>query len=431
MGSFQQIIMGGMCLAAVFFFGSFLHNRPASNDQGQQVQAASDPLDSLFNFGKKPAANTGVQPPVFAAPQPQIATQFAAAPASSAIDPSERAPVIAVASQQEHEQPFAPAATRKAVVPDFSELASRFRNTPLELSDNASQPRANRGVHESERVPFTGQFEAPKLVVRQPENIQPLQNFRSEVDRIEDSVRGEFSAVQPETSRWRVNRSDEIDKIPREGQFPRDRQFQRNHQFNVNQIPQQDFARQNTEPRETIEDVLSRRSADYLKDESERETWATDPPTASWTSRRRHRVTEQAGMRNQNILDIEDPGKRFRSDVNEVQEFSPPEPDLETAYYTPTKQRQDSVPPRTRRPNRQMRSIQSNVSPTQARRSNIQSQFSDLYEIQPGDTLQSISTRFYGSADYYLEIYRANRTVLDRITSSPAGVRIEIPNLNN
>ena len=78
-----------------------------------------------------------------------------------------------------------------------------------------------------------------------------------------------------------------------------------------------------------------------------------------------------------------------------------------------------------------MKTIQSNISPVQNRQSNIQSQFSDRYEIQPGDTLQSISMRFYGSADYYLEIYKANRTVLDRITSSPAGVRIEIPDLNN
>ena len=33
MGSFQQIFMGISCLAAAFFFGSYLHNRPADNGQ--------------------------------------------------------------------------------------------------------------------------------------------------------------------------------------------------------------------------------------------------------------------------------------------------------------------------------------------------------------------------------------------------------------
>ena len=53
------------------------------------------------------------------------------------------------------------------------------------------------------------------------------------------------------------------------------------------------------------------------------------------------------------------------------------------------------------------------------------------YEIKTGDTLQSISTQFYGTPEHYLSIYRANRGVLDRITSSPVGVVIEIPNIGN
>ena len=464
MGSFQQVIMGGTCLAAVFFFGNYLHNRPASNDQGQHAQIATDPLDAIFSFGKKSETKTGIEAPVFVTPQvqvatpqlasPQLAPQFAAVPVSSGIDPSERAQVVDMygehVQQQVVQQPAAAAVNRKPIVPDFSELAARFRNTPLELTGPSPTSRTTNGVHASERVPFTGQFEAPKLVVRQPENTQPLQAFRGEVDRIEESVLGEFSAVEPEPNRWRVNRSQAIDEFQAEDQFQSTQQmprqnFQRPEQTFQRaeqtfrrpqqrfQPPQQDFARDDFEQRETIEDVLSRRSADYLKDESDRETWATDPPTESWTSKR-NRVTEQAANRSRgrSILDIEDPGNRFRSDVEyQPHEISPPEPDFETAYYTPTKQRQDAVPPPASRPNRQMRSIESNVTSNISRRSNIQSQFSDRYEIQPGDTLQSISTRFYGSADYYLEIYKANRAVLDRITSSPVGVRIEIPDLNN
>jgi len=144
---------------------------------------------------------------------------------------------------------------------------------------------------------------------------------------------------------------------------------------------------------------------------------------------RRLKVTQKAARRNQDLLEVEDPGNRFQQHVmGQGEAVDPPEPDYETAYYQPSQQRQDAIPPR---PSRGMQRIQSGVSSNWNRRSNIQSQFTNTYEIQRGDTLQSISMRFYGSADYYLEIYKANREVLDQITNSPAGVEIEIPKLNN
>lgn len=431
MGSFQQIFMGASCLAAAFFFGSYLHNRPATDNTLVQTQVApSDPLDSIFSFGKKPGSDAGSATTSKATAPPGNVSTFAASPiaspVASAIDPSELAPqsplmTMSFADPQAQEsipKPIVAAANRKPVVPDFSELASRFRNTPLELSGAETPGDRSGAVHASERVPLSGQFSAPEMVVRQPESTKPLQDFRSQVDRIEDSIRGEFSAVETQPTRWRVNRTEAID------------QFR-----NSNQVPQPDLGRSNRPvSQETIEDVLSRRSADYLKDESDRETWATDPPTDSWTSKQRSRVTQQAAMRNQNILDIEDPGNRFQSVLDQPEQVDPPEPDLETAYYTPSQQRQDSAPQPLNRLNRNMRSIQSNDASNWGRRSNIQTQPTSVgktYTIQRGDTLQSISSRFYGSADYYLEIYKANREALDRITSSPAGVEIEIPTLNN
>ena len=421
MGSFQQILMGASCLFAAFFFGSYLHNRPTQPQQAQQEVVDADPLDSIFAFGKKPGVAPSMNVPTLQA------NTFQNVPTASAIDPSERAPVMAAYNQQPQETPeqstFVPTATRKPVVPNFSELASRFRNTPLELSDR-SQPNAipittrDSAVHESERVPFSGQFEAPKMVVRQPENAQPLQNFTNEVNRIEDAIRGEFSAVQPEATRWRVNRTKALDTFRASGQGPRQ------------DFAQQGFSTQEKISGETIEDVLSRRSADYLRNDAESapETWATNPTQDSWTSQQRRKVTEQAAMRSGDILEVEDPGNRFRSVMNQPEEISPPEPDFETVYYKPSKQRQDSVPPRA---TRQMQPIRSNVPTNWNRQSNIESQFGNTYKAQPGDTLQSISMRFYGSAEYYLEIYKANREVLDRITSSLDGVEIEIPNLNN
>jgi phage tail protein X len=433
MGSFQQILMGITCLAAAFFFGSYLHNRPAENEQIDLSQVASvDPLDSLFSFGKvaDSSANGVVKKPtVIAQQQNQDASQLRSAPVTPAIDPSERTPLIAAAHSpvqqtQSAESNVIPAVTRKPIVPDFSELASRFRNSPLELSGSASTPDSSdhqSAIHQSERAPGVSTiFDAPKMVIRQPEKLRPvqpapIQNFSAEVDRIEDSIRDEFaiSETQPqaETTRWRVNRSRQIDQFRNAGQAPR-----------------QDF-----EPQESIEDVLSRRSADYLKGSDEvQTTFATDPVQDDWMTARRLKVTRKAAQRNQrDPLEIEDPGNRFHSNViHQPESIDPPEPDFETAYYTPTRQRQDSTPPAPRA-NRRMQPIQSGGSSNWNRQSNIQSQFTNTYEIQPGDTLQSISMRFYGSADYYLEIYKANREVLDRITSSPTGVEIEIPNLNN
>ena len=434
MGSFQQVIMGATCLAAVFFFGNYLHNRPAANEEvGQSQLTATDPIDSIMAFGQKPTAVQQIVKHQPATQQSQGFAQLPAAPVLPSIDPSELAPAAvsqrAVAAQ--NQPTVVPAVTRKAVVPDFSELASRFRNTPLELNEAQATTGVNaRGVHASERVPYSGTFEAPKMVIRQPE-IQPTNQFRSPVDQtveqVEQSIRQEFSSVKPDSARWRVNRSSEIDQYQEQPPAPR---------FQVNRAtPQPD-----TGPRETIDDVLSRRSADWLKeDEPTPQTWATNPPQEGWASERRQKVTEQAALRNRGgILEVEDPGNRFRSEVFQVEDISPPEPDFDTAYYTPTEQRQDATPPRA---TTRIQTIRSNGSSNWGRQSNIRSQvnqnqfgqkqFGKSYEIQPGDTLQSISTRFFGSADHYLEIYKANREVLDRINSSPAGVVIEIPNLNN
>ena len=49
--------------------------------------------------------------------------------------------------------------------------------------------------------------------------------------------------------------------------------------------------------------------------------------------------------------------------------------------------------------------------------------------MQPGERLQTISTRFYGTPDHYIELYKANREALDGITNIPGGIEIVIPEL--
>lgn len=47
--------------------------------------------------------------------------------------------------------------------------------------------------------------------------------------------------------------------------------------------------------------------------------------------------------------------------------------------------------------------------------------------VQPGETLQSISTRYFGKPDYYLDIYLANRGKLRNPAVVPEGILVKIP----
>ena len=49
------------------------------------------------------------------------------------------------------------------------------------------------------------------------------------------------------------------------------------------------------------------------------------------------------------------------------------------------------------------------------------------YQTQPQDTLQTISEKFYGSADYYFDLYLANRDQLSNPATVPVGMTIKIP----
>ena len=450
MGSFQQIILGSTCLAAAFFFGSYLHNRPANNHTtAQGVTAPVDPMESLLGFGQRTVSQTEIIQP--AKIISQIQTPVLPTPA---IDPSELAPVLV--SNQQPDGFAVPtldnAAARKPVVPDFSELAARFRNTPLELGETAAVESVFGAVHESERVDpnrfnseppqFSATFRAPEMVIRQPEVQQPLQDFQRAVDQVEQARPREFVG-QPPSNRWRVGRPNRIDRFndrsepsgfSEPSRFDPPSRFREPSRFSEPSRFTRPSELVDTEPRQTIDDVVSDHSADWLGESSNEQTFATNPPqTRSWDSQQHQQVTERAALRNRDLLDIEDPGNRFSSVRNEVQEFERPEPDFGNEYYTRSDRRQDTGPSQAaRRATPHMRPIRGgNETPNWGRQSNVSQQFDGRYQIQAGDTLQSISTRFYGSPDRYLDIYRANRSVLDRITSSPVGVMIEIPNSNN
>ena len=53
------------------------------------------------------------------------------------------------------------------------------------------------------------------------------------------------------------------------------------------------------------------------------------------------------------------------------------------------------------------------------------------YRTRDNDTLQMISQNFYGTPDYYFDLYLANRPMLANPATVPAGVTLKIPKFDN
>ena len=54
----------------------------------------------------------------------------------------------------------------------------------------------------------------------------------------------------------------------------------------------------------------------------------------------------------------------------------------------------------------------------------------EVYEVQPGDTLGAIAQRFYGKASLYPKIFEANRDILDDPNLIKVGQKLKIPKLD-
>ena len=408
--------MGLTCLAAAFLFGRYIHNRPAQIEQATEV-ASGDPIDSFLSAGTAPTTQTlpafvqQAQQAQQAQPElpPELTTRIASAPVVTV--PQDRTP------------PALP--QNKPVAPDFSELAARFRNSPLELNSNPeTAPQAVPVSHLPDSRP-------PQMHFRQPErtvSIRRITNHREPAQPTAGSfTREEFATPVQQSEdtfsskgRWRVSRPGQID------------------QFVGNQQNQ----------RITIDDIYEQRSADYLRDgkpepwrgsDTQSVTSVTEPPlpfdppkaqfsdparftTPSNNSATTNSAPSFAELRRS--LDRDDPRYRFSNDrpstsgnygtTDSWQTKSPPRPEPDVPD---TPQQDFQTQQRTQT---QTRSNFLQHQPQPRRRT---------YRVQPGDRLQTISTRFYGTPDHYIELYKANREALDGITNIPGGIEIVIPEL--
>ncbi len=74
-------------------------------------------------------------------------------------------------------------------------------------------------------------------------------------------------------------------------------------------------------------------------------------------------------------------------------------------------------------------SATSGLSPLSSRVSELQVTANGfkIHVVRPGETLQTLSRDYFGSADYYLDIYACNQDVLDSPAAIRSGVSLRIP----
>jgi hypothetical protein len=250
MGSMQQIMMGLTCLAAAFVFGRYVNNKPAPESPMKAVVATADsngflPLTSSMSANSPSTAHPHSTITSFAEldepneiPNRQAA-KFPPAPKLPTANELQNSfnPDSVAGNENGHSQEFSspeefsssnqlvageqadtsvetqgriPAQgipptqlVRQPVVPNFSELASRFDNGPLALptiGDQRDHSNDGNPIHEAERVPrllTSIDTSAPQLEFRRPDSFAPKQFPRQETSMKMSGPSAQSRVAQP------------------------------------------------------------------------------------------------------------------------------------------------------------------------------------------------------------------------------------------
>ena len=494
MGSFQQICLGGICLAAAYMFGNYVNNNPPLNSavenpvagftqfgsvnnnliDGNNAPAIPGNIQSrlpISNFApieNKPAPIVTMKTPLksrFAVPTIQKAPTEFAGPAGSqtsnplpppsqlaAPNPLPRpsqpaAPNQLVSPSQQSKSLFSenafssgpftePVAVSPTVqVPDFSAIAAEFKNTPIELPNisplggmpsysSTNRPEPNQFGNWHNRAPANPQlkqlvrqlpengFRNPNIEhgQRQPTNPQP--HFDSNVER-------EFEPWNQANTPQRAFSQTDFEPNLNENLFglkPKpEKRFESTPDLNNQRL------------RSIVNNHQSSFEYDYAPPPVPAESQVSGDRTAS-------------GFRGNLTFRPEFENRLLQSRRGQVND----EPQFVSSELRGQRQR---------RPNRSapIRNTQPNFAPAQstsrlpfgltdqAKTELVQlrdradsmiglesTNFVD-HTIKDGETLQSISSRYFGSPNYYLDIYLANRNKLRNPADTRAGVSIRVP----
>ena len=477
MGSFQQIVIGMICLAAAFFFGNYVNNNPPLisssgtpvagfsqfSSEGNPAQAISGnvrsqlPISNFAPIENKPAPIVTMKTPLksrFTVPTIQTAPVEISGPAGSQLKnplppPSQLAAPKRPAELNQRSadvvfkspfsaSPFAePAAVSPTIqVPDFSAIAAEFKNTPIELPNmsrlgampsysNMDQQEPDHLVNRYNTAPPKNSAPLKQLVRQLPDN-----GFRNpNLERLQRQT----AEPQPQLN---VNQQRYIEpwnqtNAPQQGFSEADFEPNLNENlFGLKPRPQNDFKNTPEQNDNRLQSVSNQPMSGYQYDYAQ-------PPKPLEPQIAGERTT--SGFRG---------NLRFRPELeNRSLQSNRSQSDEARFISSAPRRRQAGVtrqaPPRDTQPN--FARAQSNARglpfglTDQAKTELVQlrdradsmiglesTNFVD-HTIQEGETLQTISARYFGSPNYYLDIYLANRNKLRNPADTPAGVSIRVP----
>ena len=520
MGSFQQITMGVICLVAAFWFGAYLQDRPAGQNQTAQLlpdgtidpnqpTAGSNFLDSTRGFlsslfeppTKKKTITvddlrqrsqrvTPNAPPLQALHQrdhfnnqssPNSVNENLLRLTGDAQPATEEQRFVgsfaSVPPTDDQIQPLTPPTQAKvAIVPDFSSLAEEV----------------NRGLSFNS-APAIQSFERPDvelIPVPKFSDVETRKRQQPVADADWESVRQQVAAAQSRLDNYRQQMTEPIPDIEesvtqRTQEFWDRRQSEARRQrtelvrseplrnWQTSPSNQMSSARQSRLKPETFVDKQKRWDV-FSPDQSAlkqsasnqtatrqpqlmRSTTARDNPPQQPTARQmqpaivevdRGFQSADRGFVSQQSQPAGNNSARVRSlndDRNSGMDSSP--------YVQPEQNRVASQQPVMRQSSKLQNQLRPQFDPNpgsspefvsppdhgqfQAQSNTSTSELVEAakvtygsyseYKTQPTDTLQNISQRFYGSPDYYFDLYLANRDLLSNPATVPAGLTIKVP----
>lgn len=429
MGSAQQVILGFICLAAAFVFGQYVSTHPdpeqlAEQQQQELAKAHGDSLPLPKTSGKLPApgAGFGEQPKPVVGHKPPYATyvDIQSSPASGMdrVAPPLPTVVETVAEKRDSDGFIAPLNPDIQIeVPDFSDLAASVRNTPLELKPvpAAVQPNLQRrreptSLRQPASPPLLPEqpLEQPMVAESAPVANQQQALVEPAILTQQDDWTSSFQASDFEPALKSDPPRPEPNVQPAVEFRPVDRKF-----AEANPSSQPSFDERASVSVFRAEPELSplyQRPANavrsYYSDPLESQVPARDLAAQDWS------------RREQPVEPVDTSPERQRALVSRTNTSV-----LES----------DNEPVFTRKPvipfglNAEARSDLARIRDRRDTQIDLHTDSFDWHTTQPGDTLQSISTQYYGKPDFYLDIYLANQKLLRNPADLPAGTQLRIP----
>ena len=403
MGSIQQVAMAAVCLTAAFAFGSFINQSPEQSSNQTQI-ASSDGLRSLIEpemaIQKSPAKTPWMKPKLSARlPMPNLYNDDAASNAGVIPPPSDLSGRIGVSQNN-----------WQTASPTPSQITDVIADAPTFSSDTASESSMPTVI-----TPHAGNSLNLVDSIQSRSGFNPTNETTTDVENAPVFTAPDFETAASMTS-----------------------------PLSTSNQPQQTYT---TSPTERYNYTI--RPTESATQTAIQPTIITPPAVAfktqepNWQNQRRQNFNNDRNPnglmpipRIKQTVTIDDPGAAFGNRDSQPDWNSQPE------WKTPNSQSANNsgseyYPDASRQQHRVARlplQLNSNAKTrlTRIRDNTIQkislstTQFSE-YVVQQGDTLQSIASDHFGKADYYLDIYLANREQLRFPGDIRNGMIIKIP----